>query len=102
MGPVRWLEQYTLRSQAIQNAYADYNGDVAAGTLACPAMVAPPMPANAPLCPFNPIVSTSAFASRTFEGVPPDPTQVRLQCEHMLRAPCASCELTVGEAETDS
>jgi hypothetical protein len=52
-------------------ARADYNDDVARGAVACPAKVdrsgtAP----EAPNCPFKPIVSASAFASRTFDGSP--------------------------------
>ncbi len=72
MAPARWIEQYTLRSQAIQNAYADFNADCVAGRVT-------PWPLGS--CALQPIVSTSAFASRTFEGpvvnnvVVPDPVQ---------------------------
>jgi hypothetical protein len=90
MAPSRWIEQYTLRSQAIQNAYAgacgvpsvvnqstnimlmqsflsaDFNADCVAGTLT-------PSPLGS--CTLQPLVSTSAFASRTFDGVPVDPVQ---------------------------
>ena len=70
MSPSRWLEQYTVRAQAVQNAYADYNADVASGAMACPALVDRSMHASgAPNCPFKPVL-TKAFASRTFKGVP--------------------------------
>jgi hypothetical protein len=96
MAPNRWLEQYTLRSQAIQNAYADLNADVAAGRLTCPAKVdRTDVPAAAaastPNCPFNPLVSTSAFASRTFSGNPVEffgePT---MNANHLLFPPSAN------------
>jgi hypothetical protein len=76
MSPWRWTEQYTVRSQAIQNAYADFNADVAAGRMTCPAkvdrtdIVPGSAEASTPNCPFNPLVTGSAFASRTFEGSP--------------------------------
>ena len=80
MSPTRWLEQYTLRSQAIQNAYEDYNSDVAAGSLACPSA--------AVRCPLSPIVTASAFASRTFDG---NDTQYfgrpTVEAEHLLFPP---------------
>jgi hypothetical protein len=59
MAPARWVEQYTLRSQAIQDAYADLNVDAASGRLACAASVA---------CPLAPVVTVGAFARRTFGG----------------------------------
>ena len=68
MAPNRWLEQYTLRSQAIQNAYADFSADCVAGLIS-------PSPLSAYGCNLTPLVSTSAFASRTFDGDPVDPTQ---------------------------
>lgn len=73
MSPSRWLEQYTVRAQAVQNAYADYNADVASGAMACPALVDRSMHASgAPNCPFKPALTT-AFASRTFKGEPASP-----------------------------
>jgi hypothetical protein len=48
---------------------ADFNDDCAAGRIA-------PSPMGS--CALVPIVAASAFASRTFEGVPPDP----VQCVH--------------------
>ena len=80
MSPARWLEQYTLRSQAIQNAYADYNSDVAAGSLACPSAVR---------CPLSPIVTASAFASRTFDGDPQYFGGPTVAAEHLLFPPSA-------------
>jgi hypothetical protein len=62
MSPSRWLEQYTLRSQAIQDANADFNADCSAGRL-----TASPMGNG---CALTPIVTASAFASRTFGGDP--------------------------------
>jgi hypothetical protein len=70
MSPARWLEQYTVRSQAVQDAYADFNADVAAGRMACPALVDPSdVVAGGPAatCPFTPVITT-AFAARTFDG----------------------------------
>jgi hypothetical protein len=64
MAPARWLEQYTLRSQAIQEAYADLNADAAAGRVACAAALLP----NSPPCPLAPVVTVGAFARRTFGG----------------------------------
>lgn len=57
----------TLRSQAIQDAYSDFNGDVTAGRLPCPA----PWLARGFSCPILPIVTASAFASGTFTYVAP-------------------------------
>ncbi len=75
MNPARWLEQYTVRSQAIQDAYADFNADVAAGRMNCPALIDATTlpPGTAATCPFTPIITT-AFAARTFDGVPLDPS----------------------------
>ena len=55
MSPARWLEQYTLRSGAIQEAYADLNADAAAGRVTCPQGVGA-------ACPLAPVVTASAFA----------------------------------------
>ena len=75
MSPSRWLDQYTLRAQAVQNAYADLNADVASGALACPALVDRSMHApGAPNCPLKPALTT-AFASRTYKGEPASPTE---------------------------
>lgn len=75
MSPSRWLEQYTVRCQAVQNAYADLNADVAANRMSCPALVDRSMlAAGAPNCPMTPALTT-AFASRTFKGEPPSPTE---------------------------
>ena len=68
MAPNRWLEQYTLRSQAIQNAYADFSADCAANLITA-------SPLSPYGCSLTPLVSTSAFASRTFDGDPVDATQ---------------------------
>ena len=46
------MEHYTLQSQAIQNAFADLNADVANGVIPCPVAS----------CPFKPIIVASAFA----------------------------------------
>ncbi len=54
-----WLEHLTLRSMAIQNAYADFNADVQANNLPCPANAAP----LGLSCPISPIVVVSAFAN---------------------------------------
>ncbi len=51
---------------------ADFNDDCAAGRIT-------PSPLGS--CALVPIVAASAFASRTFEGVPPDP----VQCVHTAR-----------------
>jgi hypothetical protein len=56
-----WVEHVTLRSLSIQNAYADFNADVAAGTIACPSY-----PALGTSCPLSPVVTASAFSSATF------------------------------------
>jgi hypothetical protein len=56
-----------LRSQAIQDAFADFNADVAAGTIPCPA----PWVARGFSCPIPPIVTASAFASGAFTYVNP-------------------------------
>ena len=61
MAPARWLEQYTLRSGAIQEAYADLNADAAAGRVACPV-------GFGAACPLAPVVTASGFARRTFGG----------------------------------
>lgn len=53
-----WLEFYTLQSQAIQNAYSDFNGDVASGALPCPVAA----------CPLRPIIHGSAFSQTSFVG----------------------------------
>ena len=53
-----WLEHYTLQSQAIQNAFADLNSDVASGELPCPASS----------CPLQPVILASAFAQASFNG----------------------------------
>ena len=75
MSPARWIEQLVVRSHAAQNAYADFNADVAANTMACPALVdRSTAAAGAPNCPLKPIF-TSAFASRTYEGDPPSPAE---------------------------
>jgi hypothetical protein len=62
-----WLEHVTLRSQAIQDAYSDFNADVAAGRIPCPA----PWVARGFSCPIMPIVTASAFASGAFTYVGP-------------------------------
>ena len=53
-----WLEHYTLQSQAIQNAFADGNADVATGMIPCPASISS--------CPLQPLIYASAFAQSTF------------------------------------
>jgi hypothetical protein len=55
-----WIEHVTLRSQAIQNAYADFNSDVQQGLRACPTGFT---------CPISPVVLSSAYSSATFGTV---------------------------------
>ena len=75
MAPNRWMDQYTLRAQAVQNAYADFNADAASGAMPCPTLVdRSTHAAGAPNCPLNPVLTT-AFASRTFKGEPASPTE---------------------------
>ena len=56
-----WLEYFTLQSQAVQNAFADANADVASGLLACPVA--------ASTCPLSPLIYCSAFASANWSGI---------------------------------
>ena len=53
-----WVEHFTLQTQAIQNAFADLNADVAAGTIPCPVAAcpfqAPPPPRAAHAAPLGP------------------------------------------------
>ena len=53
-----WLDTYTLQSQAIQNAFADLNADVASALVPCPVAA----------CPLQPLIYASAFASAGFSG----------------------------------
>ncbi len=58
-----WLEHLTLRSMAIQHAYADFNADVAANLVPCPANAALlGLNVGSP-CEIDPIVVVSAFAN---------------------------------------
>ena len=53
-----WIEHVTLRSMAIQHAYADFNADWAAGRFPnCP------LPGR---CPITPVVLGSAFSSASY------------------------------------
>jgi hypothetical protein len=95
MAPARWIEQYTLRSQAIQNAYVDFNTDCTAGRIT-------PSPLGMG-CALTPIVSLSAYASRTFEGVPADPVQcVWLACLAVRSAPFANARTFLAPGSSAS
>lgn len=64
---VTWVETYTLSAQAIQNAFADANADVASGALACG------VPANFSFsCPMAPIIMASAFYFEPMSGTRPN------------------------------
>ena len=57
-----WLEYYIVQANAIANAFADLNSDVASGAISCPAGAFLP-------CPLQPIIHASAFADGTFSGI---------------------------------
>ena len=57
-----WLEHLTLRSMAIQHAYADFNADVAANRRPCPPNAAL-LGVGGQNCKIDPIVVVSAFAN---------------------------------------
>lgn len=61
MNNVTWLETYTLSTQAIQNAYADGNADVASGALPGGCPVPPNFLSPTYSCPLSPIIFASAF-----------------------------------------
>jgi hypothetical protein len=71
MTPQYWSDYYTLRSRAMQDAYADMNADVAAGRASCPVAA----------CPININLLASAFAAVSL--TPGQITGVSITNEHL-------------------
>lgn len=73
-----WLDMYTLSSTAIQNAYNDFNTDVANQQISCPLYNS--------VCPFTPYVIVSAFAKTSFSSTGSF-GQTTVTNEHLLFPP---------------